>query len=84
MSTFNFLHEISIAGIRDYLITHRVDQGDTIVLNASDYMHVLQEAKNASDEVPDLPLKLFGVLIISDNTDSVPTGKVQIVKNETI
>lgn len=81
MSTYNFLHEISVAGIRDYLITHRVDQGDTLVLHPQDYDHILTEARNS--EVPlDLPIKLFGVLITQDKTLSVPFGKVQIVKNE--
>lgn len=82
MSQFTIIHKINVAGIRDYLITHRVDQGDTIVLNPQDFEHLFHDVKNSSDEIPDIPLKILGVIITQDSTDTVPIGKVQIVKNE--
>lgn len=82
MSEFTFIHNISVASIRDYIITHRVDQGDTIVLSQPDFEHVIQDIRNSSDEIPDFPLKVLGVIITQDPSDAIPIGKVQIVKNE--
>lgn len=82
MSEFTFIHKISVASIRDYIITHRVDQGDTIVLNPHDFEQLIHDIKSSSDEMPDIPLKLLGVIITQDSTDAIPIGKVQIVKNE--
>ncbi len=84
MSEFNFLHRINVAGIRDYIITHRIDQGDSLVLNPSDYEHVFQDMKTDSETIPDIPLKILNVILTRDTTDSVPIGKVQIVKNEAL
>lgn len=82
MSTYNFLHSVSVAGIRDYLITHRVDAGDSLILNPSDYESIFNEMKNDSEDPIDFPIKVLQVIIARDNTASVPAGKVQIVKNE--
>ena len=83
MSEFNFLHQMSVAGIRDYIMSHRLDHGDSIVLNAQDFEHIVQEMRNASDEVPDFPIKILKVIVTQDTGDSIPAGKDQIVKNET-
>lgn len=82
MSTFNVIHQMSVAGLRDYIITHRIDQGDSLVLNAHDFEHLVQDMRQSSDEVPDFPIQILNVIITKDTTDSVPAGKVQIVKNE--
>ena len=82
MSQFNFLHKMSVAGIRDYIITHRIDHGDTLVLSPQDFEHLIQDMKASSDGIPDIPIKILNVIITQDSTDTVPIGKVQIVKNE--
>ncbi|RZJ72170.1 hypothetical protein [Flavobacterium sp.] len=82
MSTFNVIHQMSVAGIRDYIITHRIDHGDSLVLNAHDFDHLVQDMRESADEVPDFPIKILNVIITKDTTDAVPAGKVQIVKNE--
>lgn len=82
MSTYNFLHSVSVAGIRDYLINHRVDAGDSLILNTSDYESIFNEVKSATEDPVDFPLTILNVIIARDNTGSVPAGKIQIVKNE--
>jgi len=76
-------HSISIAAIRDYLFAKRIDKGDSLVLNPSDYDNIGEEMKN-SDEPIDIPVNVLGVLLLKDTTGDVPAGKVQIVKNETL
>lgn len=73
---------MSVAGIRDYIITHRIDQGDTLVLSHQDFDHLVQDMKNSAEGIPDIPIKILNVIITQDSTDTVPIGKVQIVKNE--
>jgi len=72
---------ISIASIRDYLFTKKIDKGDSLVLNPMDYEHLIEEIKH-SDEPVDIPVNVLGVLLIKDTSGDVPVGKVQIVKNE--
>ncbi len=73
--------DISIASIRDYLFTKRIDRGDSLVLNPMDYEKLTEEIK-ASEEPIDIPLNVLGVLIIKDTSGEVPNGKVQIVEND--
>jgi len=82
MSQYNVIHQMSVAGIRDYIITHRIDHGDSLVLNLHDFDNLVQDMKDSSDEIPDFPIKILNVIITKDSTDTVPIGKVQIVKNE--
>lgn len=74
---------ISIAAIRDYLFAKKIDKGDSLVLNPMDYEHLLEEIRN-SEEPIDIPLNVFGVLLVKDTSGDVPLGKVQIVKNEVL
>ena len=74
-------HAISIASIRDYLFAKKIDKGDTIVLNPTDYENIADEIKN-SEEPIDIPVNVFGVLLVKDTTGNVPAGKVQIIENE--
>lgn len=74
-------HTISVASIRDYLFTKKIDKGDSIVLNPVDYEHILEEIRN-SEEPIDIPLNVLGVLLLKDTSGNVPLGKVQIVENE--
>jgi len=74
-------HSISVAAIRDYLFAKKIDKGDSIVLNPMDYEHLTEEIKN-SDEPIDIPVNVFGVLLLKDASGDVPVGKVQIVKND--
>ncbi|KGO91933.1 hypothetical protein [Flavobacterium subsaxonicum] len=74
-------HSISVAAIRDYLFAKKIDKGDSIVLNPMDYEHLTEEIKN-SDEPIDIPVNVFGVLLLKDTSGDVPVGKVQIVKND--
>ena len=75
-------HSISLPALRDYIITHKVDQGDSIVLSAQDFKEIVEEIKTSGEGLPDFPVTLLGVIITKDTTDSVPIGKVHIVKND--
>jgi len=75
-------HKISLPALRDYIITHKVDQGDSIVLSVQDFKEIVEEIKNSGEGLPDFPVTLLGVIITQDSTDAVPIGKVHIVKND--
>lgn len=82
MSEFVIIgNNISTATIRDYLFAKKIDKGDSLVLNVTDYENILDEIRN-SDEPIDIPVNVLGVLLIKDTSGDVPAGKVQIVKNE--
>jgi hypothetical protein len=74
-------HGISMASLRSYLLAKKIDKGDSLVLNPTDYETILDEIRN-SDEAIDIPLNIFGVLLVKDTTDTVPAGKVQIIETE--
>lgn len=78
----NIGKRITLPLLRDYIITHKIDQGDTIVLNLHDLKTLVQEAKASEETLPDFPLTMLGVILTQDPTDAVPIGKIQIVKNE--
>ena len=83
MSQYIFIGDkITLPLLRDYIITHKVNQGDFVLLNPQDFLEVIHEIRSTSDSVPDIPVKMLGVLINQDTTDSVPVGKVQIVNAE--
>jgi len=82
MAEFTFIHKISVASLRDYIMTHQLDQGDSIVLNPHDFEKLIRDIKNTSDEIPDIPLSVLGVIVSQDSTDTIPIGKVQNVKND--
>jgi hypothetical protein len=73
--------KISVAAIRDYLFSKRIDKGDSLLLNPMDYEQLVEEIKHSGEPVS-IPLNVLGVLIVKDKNDEVPHGKVQIVKNE--
>lgn len=73
--------KITLPLLRDYIITHKVDQGDVIALHINDLKELHQEILS-SGEKPDIPLTLLGVIITHDAADLVPIGKLQIVKND--
>ena len=77
---FTLGKEISTRLLRDYVIEHKVDRGDTIVLNHLNFDHIVDEMKR-SEEGLEIPIHILGVLLIKDNTDTVETGKIQIIKN---
>jgi hypothetical protein len=80
---FTIGKEISTRLLRDYVIEHKVNKGDCIVLSPLNFEHIVEEARH-SPEGLSVPLKILDVLILKDNTDSVETGKIQIVKNENL
>jgi sulfate adenylyltransferase subunit 1 (EFTu-like GTPase family) len=73
--------KISFKSLRDYIFDHKVNQGDSIVIHPQNYENIVEEIKN-SDEPLDIPINVFGVLIVKDTTNTVELGKVLIVKNE--
>lgn len=82
MSEFVVLgNTISVASIRSYLFSKKIDKGDSLVINPMDYENLLDEIRN-SEEPVDIPLNVLGVLLIKDTTGNVPLGKVQIIENE--
>lgn len=81
MSEFVTIGKVSVASIRDYLFAKKIEKGDSLVLNIADYEHLIEEIKNSDDPI-DIPLNVFGVLIVKDTGGNVPAGKVQIVEND--
>ncbi len=83
MSEFIFIgNKISVYSLRDYIMRHKIDAGDTLVLNAHDFDTIVHEMKASAEGLHDFPVKLLEVIITKDSTDSVPIGKIQIVKND--
>lgn len=83
MSTlYTIGHKITFPTLRDYLITHKVDSGDAIVVNPHDYEGLVHEIKHSGEGTPGLPFSVMGVLITQDPTDTIPIGKLQVVKND--
>lgn len=81
MSEFVVVGKISVASIRDYLFTKKIDKGDSLVLNPMDYEHLVEDIKNSGEPV-DIPLNVLGVLLVKDTSGNVPLGKVQIVQDD--
>ena len=75
--------KITFQSIRDYIFEHKINKGDSIVLNPQNYEHITEEIKNSAEPI-EIPVNVFGVLIIKDTTDTVENGKIQIVKNEVL
>ena len=73
--------KISFTSLRDYIFDHKVNLGDTIVLHPTNYESILEEVRESQESI-DLPLNVFGVLLIKDTTHTVDLGKIQILKNE--
>ena len=73
--------EISVRLLRDYIIEHKINPGDSIVVNPLNFEHLIEEARKSPEGIT-IPLKLLGIIIAKDNTASVDIGKIQIVKNE--
>lgn len=73
--------EISVRLLRDYIIEHKINPGDSIVVNPLNFEHLIEEARKSPEGIA-IPLKLLGIIIAKDNTASVDIGKIQIVKNE--
>lgn len=78
---FTLGKEISIRLLRDYIIEHKVNPGDSIVVNPMNFEHLVEEARKSPEGI-DIPMKIVGVIIAKDNTAGVEVGKIQIVKNE--
>ena len=73
--------EISFRSLRNYIFDHKLEKGDTIAIHPQNYEHILEEIKN-SEEPIDIPINVFGILLVKDTADSVELGKVEIIKNE--
>ena len=80
---FTIGKEISLRLLRDYVIEHKINKGDSIVLSALNFDHIVEEIKQ-SPEGLSVPIQILGVIIAKDTTGSVDTGKIQIVKNENL
>ena len=76
--------KVSFHSLRDYIFEHKINRGDSIVLNPLNYEHLIEEIKNSPEHTIDIPLNIFGVLLIKDTTDTVDVGKIQIIKNEAL
>ena len=83
MSEFIFIgDQISIYTLRDYIMRHKVDATDSLILNPHDFELIIQEMKASPEGITDFPMKILEVIITKDTTNDVPIGKLQIVKNE--
>jgi len=72
---------ISFKSLRDYVFVHKLEKGDTIAIHPQNYEAILEEIKN-SEEPIDIPINVFGILLVKDTTDTVELGKVLVIKNE--
>ena len=75
--------KISFISLRDYIFDHKVNQGDTIVLHPQNFENILDEIRQSQESI-DIPINIFGILLVKDTTDTVELGKIQIVKNENL
>jgi hypothetical protein len=75
------LVKVSFASLRDYIIEHKVDRGDSLVLSVQDFEHILDEIRHSGEPVP-IPINVLGIVLVKDTTGTVENGKIQIVKNE--
>ena len=75
--------EITFQSLRDYIFEHKINRGDTIVLSPQNYEMIIEEIKNAPQEI-EIPANVFGVLLVQDTTSTVDIGKIQIVKNDAL
>lgn len=83
MSTQTFIgNPISFKILRDYIFEHKINKGDSIALNPLNYNAILEEIKSSAEEGIQIPINVFGVLIVEN--DDVEIGKVQIIKNENL
>jgi len=73
--------KITIASIRDFLFTKKIDKGDSLVLNPMDYENILEEIRTSGEPIA-IPLNVLGVLLLKDTSGDVPLGKVQIVEDD--
>lgn len=74
-------NKIGVAEVRNYLFAKKLDKGDSIVLNPTDYDNLIQEIKHSGDSV-DIPVNVLGVLLVKDTSGNVPVGKVQIIQDD--
>lgn len=79
---FPIAHRITVPALRDYIMTHQLNNGDSLVVSPHDFQELVHEIKSSPEGIPDFPLNVLGVNILQDSTDTVPVGKIQIVKNE--
>lgn len=80
---FTIGKEISVRLLRDYIIEHKVNQGDSIILSPVNFEHIIEEMKHSPEGLT-VPVDILGIIIAKDNTNSVETGKIQIVKDENL
>ena len=73
--------KITFQSLRDYIFEHKINRGDSIVLNPQNYEQIAEEIKNSAEPI-EIPVNIFGVLLLKDTVDAVENGKIQIVKNE--
>lgn len=75
-------HAVTFPTLRDYIMSHRIDAGDSIVVHPNDYENLVREVKQSESGLAGLPIEVLGVLITHDGADTVPIGKIQVIKNE--
>ncbi len=72
---------ISFKSLRDYIFDHKINKGDSIVLNPMNYQSIIEEIKKSEEEI-EIPINIFGILLVQH--DSVELGKIQIIKDENL
>ena len=72
---------ITFQSLRDYIFEHKINKGDSLILNPLNYEKIIDEIRHQEASIS-VPVNVFGILLIKDTTGSVDVGKVQIVKNE--
>lgn len=83
MSEFIFIgNQISVYALRDYIMRHKIDATDSLILSPQDFETIVHEIKTSAEGLTDFPINILGVIITKDTTNTVPIGKLQIVKNE--
>lgn len=73
---------ISAYSLRDYIMRHKIDATDVLVLNAHDHDALVHDIQSSDEGLTDFPIKILKVIITKDTTNTIPAGKLQIVKNE--
>ena len=73
--------KISFIALRDYIFEHKINQGDTIVLHPQNFESILDEIRESQESI-DIPINIFGILLVKDTSDAVEIGKIEIINND--
>jgi hypothetical protein len=79
----DYIGEIIIKSIRDYILDSKLTDEDTIVLHTLNFDDIVLEYRDTYKEAIKMPFFLLGVLIDEDIEIRVPKDKIVVIKKDT-